>query len=296
MEASLDDDLERVSSVLSQEADTKIRVTLDITDGRTMEITVRHDEIIHEAVLRWLECDEAEDLRYVQLGDDAVGDDESFEDAGIEDGARLSVSLDELSPRHALLRLRAMGARDAYNDPCTARQVVLQGTFERVPREIFKLTELEMVHLRNCYHLTCLPRQISQLSKLKLLHLGNCTGITTLPQEITQLTNLEQLNLSGCSGLTGMLPSTVGQFINLKELYLNGCTGLKGLPAEMAQLTALEILNISDCSGLETLPDLSVALPRIKIVSVGASDMVGMWEQGGYKAYSPHEKEKCVTA
>jgi hypothetical protein len=99
--ASLDDGLERVSSVLSHESE--IGVTLNITDGRTLHITVGRDDMIHEAVVRCLEC-EADDLMYVQLGDDAVGKDESFEDAGIADGARLGVCVDEMTAEEALER------------------------------------------------------------------------------------------------------------------------------------------------------------------------------------------------
>ena len=92
MDASLDEDIERVSSVLSQEANTTIRVTLNTTDGQTMHVTVHRGEAIYEAVARCLQCDDVEQIRYVQLGGVGVGvSGESVEEEEIEDGAKLDV-------------------------------------------------------------------------------------------------------------------------------------------------------------------------------------------------------------
>ena len=97
MEAPLDSDIERVSSVMSQESltesETTIRVALTTTEGQTVRLTVHRDEAIYDAVGRCLECD-AGTIRYVQLGDNAVGvDGESFREEEIEDGAKLGVSV-----------------------------------------------------------------------------------------------------------------------------------------------------------------------------------------------------------
>ena len=101
METSLDDDIERVCSIISQESaaesETTIRVILNTTDSQTMQIAVHRDEAIYEAVSRCLEC-EAATIQYVQLGDDAVGvNGESFREEEIEDGAKLGVCVVGLS-------------------------------------------------------------------------------------------------------------------------------------------------------------------------------------------------------
>ena len=83
MEASLDDDIEHVFSAGSQRSNaesTTIHVTVNTTDGPTIQITVHCDEAIYEAVVRCLECDVGK-IRYMQLGDTAVSiDGESFEE------------------------------------------------------------------------------------------------------------------------------------------------------------------------------------------------------------------------
>ena len=203
MEASLDDDIERVSSVLNQEPDTTIRVTISATDGRTMPITVAKDEMLHEAVARWLECDDANDLRYVQLGDVTVDDDESFEDAGIEDGARLSVCIEEMTAEEAVERLVAMGATKYFGKgPCSATEVrFMDAECESLPREIFKLPYLERLSVSGCTSLKTLPREIGRFSNLMSLVVKNCTGLKALPQEMAQMANLTMLNLNDCTGL-----------------------------------------------------------------------------------------------
>ena len=211
-----------------------IRVTLNITDGRTLQITVAKDENVHESVAQWLECHDADDLRYVQLGDVTVGDDESFEDAGVEDGARLGVCIEEMTVDEALERLVDMGAAGEMGvGPCSATEVCFKDMdFETLPREIFKLLDLHTLHLHDCKALTTLPREIAKFTKLKSLNLSGCTGLKTLPREIAQLTDLE-------------------------FLILRDCTGLQSLPQEMVQLTHLINLTLNGCICLEAPPDLS---------------------------------------
>ena len=251
-----------------------------------MQITVAKDENVHEAVVRWLECDDADDLRYVQLGDVTVGDDESFEDAGVEDGARLGVCIEEMTVDEALERLAAMGATDVPdNIACTATQVCFQYMdFETLPREIFKLRDLDRLMLRHCTCLTSLPPEIAQLTNLHILSMTGCTGLETLPQEMAQLANLRKLNLTGCTHLE-TLPREMALLTNLRELNLMGCTGLTSLPQEMAQLANLRVLNLRGCTGLETLPDLSGLrlIDTMELTRESSAAAVAWWE-GGFKA------------
>ena len=93
MKASLEDDIERVSSILSQESEAMIRITLNTTEGDTVPIMVGRNERIHEAVFRCLKCGPVDEID-VRLGNDAVGGNgESFEEEDIEDGARLGVAI-----------------------------------------------------------------------------------------------------------------------------------------------------------------------------------------------------------
>ena len=90
MKEALDQDLERVSS--SSDLPLPWLIELQSTDKST-RIAVRPDDNIHAAVAEGLQC-EPEQLEFVLWGDYPLDDDTlSFLDAGIDDGARLSVRL-----------------------------------------------------------------------------------------------------------------------------------------------------------------------------------------------------------
>ena len=90
MKEALDQDLERVSS--SSDLPLPWLIELQSTDKST-RIAVRPDDNIHAAVAEGLQC-QPEQLEFVLWGDYPLDDDTlSFLDAGIDDGARLSVRL-----------------------------------------------------------------------------------------------------------------------------------------------------------------------------------------------------------
>jgi hypothetical protein len=91
MKEALDQDLERVSS--SSDLPLPWLIELQSTDKST-RIAVRPDDNIHAAVAEGLQC-QPEQLEFVLLWGDYHLDDDtlSFLDAGIDDGARLSVRL-----------------------------------------------------------------------------------------------------------------------------------------------------------------------------------------------------------
>ena len=88
MKEALDQDLERVSSDLP----LPWLIELQSTDKST-RIAVRPDDNIHATVAEGLQC-QPDQLEFVLWGDYPLDDDTlSFLDAGIDDGARLSVRL-----------------------------------------------------------------------------------------------------------------------------------------------------------------------------------------------------------
>ena len=90
MKEALDQDIERVSS--GPDLPLPWLIELQSADKST-RIAVRPDDNIHAAVAEGLQC-EPEQLEFVLWGDYPLDDDTlSFLDAGIDDGARLSVRL-----------------------------------------------------------------------------------------------------------------------------------------------------------------------------------------------------------
>ena len=92
MEAALAEDLERVSSVLSEPE--MIRIYLD-SDSKSVDITVRKNEVVYDTVFQQFQCT-PNSLRYVLFGQEAVDPGETFDDVEAEDGARFGVSINEV--------------------------------------------------------------------------------------------------------------------------------------------------------------------------------------------------------
>jgi Leucine-rich repeat (LRR) protein/serine/threonine protein kinase len=127
----------------------------------------------------------------------------------------------------------------------TNQQVVGLGLYQmgltEVPREVWQLTQLQVLWLMNNY-LTQLPPEIGQLKQLRILGLG-ANHLTQLPAEIGQLTQLQKLGL--WSNYLTQLPAEIGQLTQLQELWLMD-NQLTQLPPEIGQLTQLQELYLDN--------------------------------------------------
>ncbi|WP_419918901.1 leucine-rich repeat domain-containing protein [Candidatus Poriferisocius sp.] len=136
-----------------------------------------------------------------------------------------------------------------------------------IPKELGKLTNLELLSLWGNQLTGTIPTELSQLTNLtsldlsfnqltgtipkKLGQLTNLTGLWlwsnqlkgTIPTELSQLTNLIYLDLS-FNQLTGTIPKELGQLTNLEGLWLSNNELSGPIPKELGQLTNLEILSL----------------------------------------------------
>ncbi|KAA8493727.1 Ras suppressor protein 1 [Porphyridium purpureum] len=143
-----------------------------------------------------------------------------------------------------------------------------------LPRDVFQLSSLTELTLRNC-GISSLPEDFGdKMPQLKVLDLeGN--ALETLPRSLGKLDALEVVNLNrnalrsvaaleGCSSLVtfkvayNQLEALDLDFAKMPRLQLVGVEGnrLAALPAELGDLQNLQELNIADNQLVELPPEL----------------------------------------
>ncbi|CAK0805172.1 unnamed protein product, partial [Prorocentrum cordatum] len=143
---------------------------------------------------------------------------------------------------------------------------------EKLPEDLFGLTQLQTLDLRYCPALQALPESLGQLSALQTLDLGFCQALQALPESLGQLVdaNAGRDRMSGpaCparepgpalgaadAGPRRTRPESLGQFSALQPLDLSECAALQALPEDLGQLSALQKLYLSYCWALQALPE-----------------------------------------
>lgn len=121
-----------------------------------------------------------------------------------------------------------------------------RSSINKIPDDIFKLTNLEFLSLQNC-KLKGLPMTIGELSKLKNLTLKS-NKIEHLTPGIGGLKDLRTLDLS--YNQLESLPVQIGELVFLEELYLNG-NKLDTLPNTLTKLKQLKILGLRNTELME---------------------------------------------
>jgi Leucine-rich repeat (LRR) protein len=110
-----------------------------------------------------------------------------------------------------------------------------------IPVELFKLTTLEHLYVRNS--IETLPEGIDSLKSLKYLELA----IDTFPDEFCNLLNLKKLKLRGHFYYVS---NEINQLSNLTYLILVS-DNLKELPENFKKLKNLKSLELADCNFFE---------------------------------------------
>jgi hypothetical protein len=114
---------------------------------------------------------------------------------------------------------------------------------DNLPDELWQLTTLETLTIRDCKDVVSIPEGIGQLSALKALTLDNVDSLETLPASLWQLNKLEALTLKRPYFIT-TLSEDIGQLTALKSLTLQNMPLLNALPASLWQLDKLEVLTL----------------------------------------------------
>lgn len=137
----------------------------------------------------------------------------------------------------------------------------------RVPAEITRLTQLEVLDIGNNWITGVLP-EIVQLANLQSLILEN-NKLTAIPSEISQLTKLREINLSG-NQLT-VVPPEISQLTNLKSLVLSD-NKLVILPARIGQLENLQLLDLGG-NMLTQIPSTIDQLKKLREINLSQNQL-----------------------
>lgn len=123
-----------------------------------------------------------------------------------------------------------------------ATQLDLSGLgLESIPNELWELTQLQTLNLRNNV-LSQLPPEIGSFAHLWHLYLDN-NSLTTLPSEIGKLTELVSLNLY--NNQLSELPPEIGNLTDLTSLQLSG-NQLTRLPTTLGELHYVQMPFLED--------------------------------------------------
>ena len=221
-------DLERIAS---QRDDTPaFCVTVRSDHGDTREVTVRDpSQEIHTAIVTAFGWD-GNGAIYVEFGDQVVAEGESFEEHGIEDGARLGVSLPENR----------------------------KATFQEVAEEIVRLNDgVSIEELIQYPAVPGLGPHPDDPSRLNGDLDWESKGISELPGIISDLTIEGFFDLSK-NRLTS-LPEGFGSLTVKKALYLNN-NQLSSLPEDFGSLSIGGELWLYN-NELSSLPESFGSLP-----------------------------------
>lgn len=136
-------------------------------------------------------------------------------------------------------------------DQCTCLGIDSQGNpVLAIPSDIWMLSSLEELTLRDCINLRVLPMGMSWLSSLKRLNLEGCSNLYHLPNGISRLKFLTSLELKNCGSL-GALPDSLSRLTALRNLDLTRYEPIICLllpypsPGNLAQVTKFSFLPMS---------------------------------------------------
>lgn len=154
---------------------------------------------------------------------------------------------------------------------------------ERIPEEIYALTEVKRLYMSNCNLAGKFPEQIFlYLKGLEELDLSQNRLKGTIPEFSMNMNDLVSINLEN-NVLTGDIPESINFLLNLEELYLgeqrkvtrNGeKTGLSGNLPNFEGLHALKVLDVSSNSLKGIIPSdfLNGITYKDRMVTLDLSD------------------------
>ncbi|KAK8973522.1 hypothetical protein V6N11_030712 [Hibiscus sabdariffa] len=169
---------------------------------------------------------------------------------------------------------------------------------EGLPSSIGKLSNLNLLNLKDCRNLVSLPSSIGGCTSLRNLNLSGCKRVEKLPEKLQQVEFLEELDLSE-SGITEP-PSFISQFKNLKVLSFGGFKApssklRKNLPSlfkviprgrtnpvapmlpsllGLSSLTALRLMDCNLCEG--DIPNDISCLYSLKVLDLSGNNFISI--------------------
>ena len=140
--------------------------------------------------------------------------------------------------------------------------------FDKAPREISQLINLEKLFLQNNYLTGDLPDFLWELKNLKVLNLSNNQFSCQIPGEIHLLQLLEELWISN-NKIYGDVPHQVFSLKHLTHLNLSSNDISGSLSEAVGYLNSLKYLNLYDNRLTGFIPVELGGLPNLEFLSLG---------------------------
>lgn len=113
-----------------------------------------------------------------------------------------------------------------------------------LPVELYTVTKLKSLSLRNNFLMGSLNPLLSNLINLNILQLGYNNLSSTIPKDLYTMTNLKILSLDNCR-FSGSISHSISNLTSLVELWLNNNNFQGKLQHGIFNLTNLKVLNLN---------------------------------------------------
>lgn len=269
--ATADDDMNDGPMAKKRDDVYPIEITVIVDTNEAEILVVDAGDVINEAIAAGLDNVDVDAIDLVELGDDVLLDDDTFEYAGVEDGARLHVTLKrvtfetvvedilELNP-HLNKEVLMFNVNVDLNDALQVNGDLLWNNLNihSLPESFGDLTVRGIVYL---YHnqLTTLPKRFGSLIVKRSLFLSQ-NHLTSLPESFGSLTVGGDLYLNR-NRLT-RLPESFGSLTTGGDLDLRD-NDLTTLPGSFGSLTVGGELFLHR-NRLTSLPERALSQLRIR--------------------------------
>ncbi|MGB0645376.1 MAG: hypothetical protein ACPGQF_11560, partial [Akkermansiaceae bacterium] len=250
MKRKRDDDDDEAELRQPFKEDDVIDVQIVSADGGEEWMTVKRDDAIRNMDLNlrvW---------HQLMMDGQPLALNQSFEENGVNDGARLHLHEDRKEARDVIEEL---GRLNPVLDDDTLAAIL--GLKVRAPYDIVGNLELSEV-------ITQLPPSFGHLDILGKLDLSS-NPLEYLPEEFGSVAT--SIDLRWCENLE-LLPDRIipDDSIHLEELMLSDCESLVSLPESIGRCKSLTSLDLTYCISLVSLPDTIGDLTSLTKLSLGS--------------------------
>ncbi|CAA0836582.1 Probable LRR receptor-like serine/threonine-protein kinase [Striga hermonthica] len=156
----------------------------------------------------------------------------------------------------------------------TALRVYAMDVAGQLPDELWSLTFLTDLDLRQNYLTGPIPASIANLTRMQYLSFGINALSGEVPRELGLLTDLRSLWASDTE-LTGRIPDFIGNWSNLVQLRFQGNSFQGPIPQSFSNLTALNDLRISGVTNGGSSLDFLIGLTSLSTLILGNNNISG---------------------
>lgn len=161
-----------------------------------------------------------------------------------------------------------------------------EGLFGEIPKDIGKLTGLQVLSLGENKLKGSIPQSIGKLKKLWFLDLETAEHLDDGFENLLNLSSLQYMHLS-VAGLTGTLPDEFGlYFPAMVECLLPGNHFTGNIPSTMGHMANLKRLNLAGNHFSGQIPPSIGSLLTLEIADFGGNNLTSLAKEITFKSQS----------